>query len=65
MRRGKEFALDLSGAQPHIAGNPSSAGITDHADTRYARRVIVPGVAAEPGIQRVPPTIEMASLIVF
>jgi len=65
VRFGEEFALDLSSAQRHITGNQSGADVTDHADARYSCRVIVPGVTAEPAIQRVPPTIEMASLIVF
>ena len=65
VRLSKEFALDLSGAQRYVSDNQSGAGVTDHADARIAGRMIVPGVAAKPRIQRVPPAIEMVSLVTF
>src|SRR5712691_4875438 len=58
VRLGKKFALDLGSAQRHVAHDRSGTGVTDDACSGNAREVIMPGMALEPGIERVPPTIE-------
>src|SRR6266508_1495190 len=62
---GKEFALDLRGAQRHVADDQPRAGVTDYACARDAGHVIFPRMASEPPIEGVAPTIEMAALVVF
>src|SRR5882724_11060740 len=63
MGLGEEFTLDLPGAQCHVAGDRACLCIAEDAGARNARSVIVPGVAAEPGIQRLPPAVETAAVI--
>src|ERR1700753_3285925 len=65
MRLGKEFALNLSCAQRHIAHDRSRICVIDDGCAGNAADVIVPSVASEPSIERVPPTIELAAIVVL
>src|SRR5713101_4214522 len=65
MRLGKKLALDLSGAERHVARDQSRGGAADDAYARNSRHVVVPGMAPEPRIKRIPPAIEMAALVIF
>ena len=53
------------GPKRHVAYDRSRAGVTNDAYAGHTRDVIMPGMASEPGIERVPPTIELAAFVLF
>src|SRR5215216_5103213 len=65
VRFGKERALDLSGAQRHVADDEFRVRVTDDAHAGDARDMIVPGMTSEPFIQSLAPAVEATALIIF
>jgi hypothetical protein len=65
MSFGKELPLDLSGAQRHVTHDQLCAGVADNTHTGDARCVIMPGVPLEPCVERLPPAVKVAAVIVF
>src|SRR6266699_2422874 len=64
MRLGEKRALDLRGAQGHVADNRSRRGVADDAGARKAGGMIVPGVT-EPSVQGIAPAVEPAAVVLL
>ncbi len=56
--------LDLRGAQADIAHDGAGDGVAHHAGARHIGFLIMPGVTAEPLVERFPPAIELRPLVV-
>lgn len=65
LRLGKERALDLRGAESHIADDPSRRGVGDHIDARSAASLIGPRMASEPDVEGFPAAIEKIAIVIL
>src|SRR5215831_14472443 len=65
MSFGKELPLNLSGAQRHVTHDQLCTGVADNTHTGDTRCVIMPGVPLEPCVERLPPAVKVAAVIVF
>src|SRR5262245_47821217 len=65
MSLGEELPLDLSGAQRHIAHDQLSTRVANDAHTGDTRCMIMPGMPPEPCIERLPPAVKVAAVVVF